>query len=321
MKVALIGSNFSLKGYLPVIKKIKKLDLKIICSRHINSLQDKINIKGVIYEQNWKNIFKKKIDLIILAVPPKVQEKILIYNIKYKKKIFFEKPIASNANKSKKIINLLKKNNIKSEINLTYLNHELFHKVRSIIQNNSLGSLIKYNIKWCVVSYDFSNKIESWKTDESQGGGIKNIFMTHILSYCRYLFGKYKIQKFKVKKTKFFNNNFKNYILLNLLHQNSVKGKIVLFTKKKGKQFHLIKINFLKGNIKLLTNSRDWTNDFILEVNKNKKKTIYKSKKNNKFDDGRCYQIHYGLEKFINGSPSDNLNYCLDSEQKMKIFN
>ena len=35
VNVALIGSNFALKGYLPVIKKIKQLDLKIICSRNI----------------------------------------------------------------------------------------------------------------------------------------------------------------------------------------------------------------------------------------------------------------------------------------------
>jgi len=79
MNVALIGSNFALRGYLPVIKKINKLNLKIVCSRNIKKNQ-KINIKGVILENNWKNIFKHNIDLIILAVPPKIQEKILLYN-------------------------------------------------------------------------------------------------------------------------------------------------------------------------------------------------------------------------------------------------
>ena len=320
MKVALIGSNFSLKGYLPVIKKLKKLDLKIICSRHIHDIKKNIDIKNITYEANWKNIFKKNIDLIILAVPPKIQEKILMYNMKYKKRIFFEKPIASNASKSEVIYNLLKKNRIKSDLNLTYLNHKLFHKVKSIIQSNSLGSLINYSIKWSVVSYDFYNKIKSWKTDESCGGGIKNIFMTHILSYCEYFFGKYKIKKFTIKKTKFFDKNFKNYISIDLANENT-SGKILLFTKKTGNQSHLIKINFLKGSIKLFTNSKDWTKDFILEVKKNKKKTVYKLMKNNKFNDGRCFQIYYGLKNFIDGSNNNNLNYCLDAEKNMKIFN
>ncbi len=320
MKVALIGSNFSLKGYLPVIKKIKKLDLKIICSRKILNIKDDIKIKNIIYEKNWKNIFKEKIDLIILAVPPKVQEKILLYNIKYKKKIFFEKPISSNVNKSEKIFNLLKKNRIRSEINLTYLNHELFHKVKSIIQNNSLGPLINYDIRWSVVSYDFYNKVKSWKTDESKGGGIKNIFMTHILSYCRFLFGKYEIQRFKIKKKKFFKKNFKSYISLDLVNHNKLNGKILLFIKKRGYQSHLIKINFLNGNIKLFTNSKDWTKDFILEIKKNKKQKSYKMINNKKFDDGRCFQIHDGLKKFINGIKSNNLRYCLDSEKNMRIL-
>lgn len=43
LNVALIGSNFALKAYFPVLNKIKKLDLKIICSRNI--FKKKINFK------------------------------------------------------------------------------------------------------------------------------------------------------------------------------------------------------------------------------------------------------------------------------------
>ena len=35
MNVALVGSNFALRGYLPAIKNIKNLKLKILCSRNI----------------------------------------------------------------------------------------------------------------------------------------------------------------------------------------------------------------------------------------------------------------------------------------------
>ena len=87
LNVALIGSNFALKGYLPVIKKIKQLDLKIICSRNILKIKNKVDYsKTLNFESNWKKIFEKKIDLIICSVPPIIQEKILIYNLKHKKK-------------------------------------------------------------------------------------------------------------------------------------------------------------------------------------------------------------------------------------------
>ena len=80
MNVAIVGSNFALKGYLPAIKKIKNYKIKIICSRSINKHKNKINLKNLIFEKKWKNIFKKNIELIVLAVPPSIQEKILRYN-------------------------------------------------------------------------------------------------------------------------------------------------------------------------------------------------------------------------------------------------
>ena len=91
MNVALVGSNFALKGYLPVIKKIRQLKLKILCNRKISkSKQILSKLSGPIHEKNWKNIFINDIDLIILAVPPEVQNQILNYNLKFKKKFDYK---------------------------------------------------------------------------------------------------------------------------------------------------------------------------------------------------------------------------------------
>ena len=133
IKVAIVGSNFGLKCYLPVVKKINKLDLKVICSRNIDKIKKNLNdIKNFDCIDDWKEIFKKNIDILVCAVPPKVQEKILIYNLKFKKKIIFEKPISSNLKKSIKLVENLKKNKINCEVNLTYLFHPLFKKVKNI---------------------------------------------------------------------------------------------------------------------------------------------------------------------------------------------
>ena len=73
MNVALVGSNFALKGYLPVIKKIKQLKLRVICSRNISKKNLLSKLENITHESNWKKIFNDDIDLIILAVPPKIQ--------------------------------------------------------------------------------------------------------------------------------------------------------------------------------------------------------------------------------------------------------
>ena len=59
MNIALVGSNFGIKGYLPAINKIKSIKLKIICSRNIKKLKN-IDLSNVTAEK------KLKLKLILL---------------------------------------------------------------------------------------------------------------------------------------------------------------------------------------------------------------------------------------------------------------
>ena len=314
MNTAIVGSNFALKGYLPAIQKIKRYKLKIICSRKIHKIKSQIDIKNVIFENNWKKIFKKNIKLIILAVPPVTQEKILKYNLKFKKKIIFEKPISQNIERSKKIVKLLKKNKIKVSINLTYLNNSLFRKLRRIIKTKKLGEVKKYNIIWSFKSADYNNKVKTWKTDEKLGGGIKNIFLTHVLSYCEFLFGINQISNIQIKCSKFKGLNYKNHISFNIKNEKNINGKISIFNKKKGDQFHKINIIFEKGNILLFTKSKDWTKYFKLTVQKINKKPLEIMSSNN-FQDGRSAEIYFMLKEFLKKQNYTKLNYCLNAEK------
>tara|TARA_B100000686_G_C16772238_1_gene965954 strand:- start:387 stop:1373 length:987 start_codon:yes stop_codon:yes gene_type:complete len=324
LNVALIGSNFALKGYLPVIKKIKQLDLKTICSRNILKIKNKINYsKTLNFENNWKKVFKKKIDLIICSVPPIIQEKILIYNLNYKKKIIFEKPISTKYLKSKLITKKILRKKIPSQINLIFLNHPLFVKAKNLIYKKKLGKVQNYKIKWSFVSQDFNKRLKSWKTDETKGGGIKNIFLTHILSYCEYLFGKNKLTNFKVSKVNFKNLEYKNKIYCELENLNSIKGKINIFTKKIGLQNHYIKIIFEKGYLELSTISKDWTKNFKLKIyNKIKNKVSYERLSNKqKYLDGRSNQIHLLFAKFLKKSNYSHIIYCLNAEKIINKIN
>tara|TARA_B100000683_G_C12449948_1_gene539695 strand:+ start:559 stop:1527 length:969 start_codon:yes stop_codon:yes gene_type:complete len=316
MNVAIIGSNFALKGYLPAIKKITNFKLKTICSRNIKKIkQNEIENKNITLEKNWKKVFNRNIDLVILAVPPVLQEKILFYNLKYKKKIIFEKPITHNYLKSKKIIELMKSKKIQSSINLTYVNHELFRKIKIIINNKNLGKVTNYKITWNFKSQDFNQRIKTWKTDEKKGGGIKNIFLTHLFSYCEFLFGTNQIINTKVKYQRFKGINYKKFISIKTKNPKNVNGKLLLYNKKKGHQNHNILVQFEKGHIQLFTKSKDWTKDFVLIIrNKNKNKTT-KFISSNNFKDGRSKQIYTMLKDFIKIKNYNKIDYCLNAEK------
>ena len=322
MNIALVGSNFGIKGYLPAINKIKSIKLKIICSRNIKKLKN-IDLSNVTAETDWKKIFKRNIKLIILAVPPKLQEKIIAYNLKYKKKIILEKPISSSYFKSKKLVDQIKKKKIKVEVNLTYLNHDLFKKLKYLIDEKKLGSINSFKISWNFVSYDLNQKIKSWKTDEKQGGGIKNIFLTHIFSYCQFFFGELSVKDIVIKNINFKGLKFKNQISFGIIGQKCSNGKVLIGTKERGPQSHKIEIKFENGDVQLFTKSKDWTKGFVLNINnkKNNKITNYKSMNNILFNDGRSQQIYAMIKSFLKKPNYKNLDYCLNSEKINKALN
>ena len=146
-----------------------------------------------------------------------------------------------------------------------------------------------------IKSIDFNKKIKTWKTIERQGGGIKNIFLTHVLSYCEHFFGSNRLNSVEIKYSRFKGIEYKRYISLKISNPNDIKGKVTVFNKN-GLQNHNIKISFEKGNIQLFTKSKDWTKDFILKVQTKNK--ITKIKSINNFEDGRSTQIYNMLKKF-----------------------
>jgi predicted dehydrogenase len=312
--IAIIGSNFGINGYLPAIKKNKNYKTTLICCKSNETffkLKKKFN--KIKISKNWKDAFNKNIDIIICSTVPNIQEKIINYNFKKKKKIIFEKPISNNYKKSYLILKKLIKNKIKSEINLTFLNHNLFIALKKIINSNKLGVIKNIYIDWNLKNYSLIKKKYSWKIDSKQGGGAKNIYLIHIFTYCYFLFNSFQIIKKKTKTIKIFKKNIITNINLEIKINNNIKGNINLNCLGKKHQIHKIIILFSKGSIRLINNSKDWTKNFKLTIyNNNHKKTILDK---NNYNDGRSKQISNLLRSFAEDNNYINLKRCVDAER------
>ena len=154
----------------------------------------------------------------------------------------------------------------------------------------------------------------SWKIDQKLGGGIKNIYLIHVLSYCYFFFNDFKVVKKKVKTVKLFNKKIITNVNLEIKTHANVSGNINLNCLGKKHQIHKIMILFTKGSIKLINNSKDWTKNFKLVIynKKNLQKKII-SEKNN-YIDGRSKQISNLLSSFKSNNKYINLKRCVNSE-------
>ena len=312
--IAIIGSNFGVNGYLPAIKKNKNYKAALICCKSNKSFfKLKKKFKRIKISKSWKDAFDKKIDIIICSTTPKIQEKIINYNFKKKKNIIFEKPISNNYKKSLIILNKLIKKNIKSQINLTFLNHNLFITLKKFLNNNKLGKVKKIAIDWSLKNNSLLKNKYSSKIDSTQGGGINNIYLVHIFTYCYFLFNNFKIIKKKIKTIKLFNKKIITNINLKIEISNKVYGHIKLNALGKKHQIHKIVILFSGGYLKLINNSRDWTKNFKLIIYNKKYKRVFLDK--NDYIDGRSKQISNLLKKFTLDNNYINLKRCVKAER------
>jgi len=312
--VAIIGSNFGISGYLPALKKNKNYKIVLICCRSDESLTKlKKKFTKIKISKNWKDAFNKNIDLIICSTIPKVQDKIINYNFKIKKSIIFEKPISNSYQKSFLILKKLIKYKIKCEINLTFLYHNLFISLKKIIDSNKLGKVKKISIDWSLKNNSLLKKNYSWKIDSKQGGGIKNIYLIHILTYCYFLFNNFKIINKKLKTIKIFNKKIITHVNLRIQTNEKAKGSIKLNCLGKKHQVHKIKILFSKGSAILTNDSKDWTKNFKLTVYHKKQKKIILDK--NYYIDGRSKQISNLLKNFTKDNNYINLERCVNAER------
>ena len=258
-KICLIGLNYGKNVLIESIKQINSFNLVGVCGLKNRKTNKFLNYK---YYSSWRKMVKEiKPHVVIIAVPPLEQIKIIKFLLKNKIQFLCQKPLTNNYNDIKKFL-LLKKNfKKKNFIDLNFISIPSIIKFKKIIKKININSQTKIEVKWHFNPQ--SRKLKnSWKNNKNKLGGEINNFFFHLLSVLYFLF---EIRKFKLIKKK--NNIY--YFLLSIKNNNIN----VVFNPSNNK--NLISISLLdKKNIYILENkSKDYHNNFKIKKNK---KIIFK---------------------------------------------
>ena len=295
MKAGIIGTGHGLRVLFHAFH-LSKIEVHGISANNYENLE-KIKNKFSIAKaySHWLQLVSdKNITVVAIAVPPKYQSKIIEECIKNKKKIFSEKPLSIKYLESKRILNQLKNYNQHFIMDYIFPEHQLFKKYHSFTKNikgkNNFVEILFYN-----KSYVIKNNIKNWKTRNSLGGGIINLYLPHIIDYVIMFFG-------EIKKIEVINKNHSNSLSLSILLKKNIE-LLLKVNSNSSKQIHLINFNNGNRNIMLYNQGKDYAKNFKLKIEtKDKKKSkLFVDRKLNKFDkDARIYLSHTLINKFKN---------------------
>lgn len=248
------GSNFGYKSHFKSLLKLKKTKDNFIYSptAHIKlDLDKKFFIKK-------DQINKMKFDLISIATPPIVQNKICIQNVKKTKYFFLEKPLTENYKKSLKLFNIFKKNKTKFFLNFIFPKIVNFQIFNNLINKKKLT----YGLYvWKFKQGYFKNNRINWKMNSSQGGGLVNFYLIHVFYNLLFFVGEFKIKKVIFNKEKILKK-----ILVYVQVKNNLEIKIDVNIDS-NTNLHKILFSDKKNIYEMRNKSKDWVKNFNIYKN------------------------------------------------------
>jgi predicted dehydrogenase len=187
----IIGGGFGMYGYLPAIAslpnpKIIILDksLKFIQSREeLNPYLSLLDIKTT---ASLVDLLEQASSLVI-AVPPKVQEELLIRIEKSKihrlKFLLLEKPVASTPKRAIYALNRAISISDSVRIGYSFLNTGWAKNIRTI---NFSKNAVNFSITWNFMAHHI-NFSDSWKGSHQSGGGALRFYGIQLIAFARSL--------------------------------------------------------------------------------------------------------------------------------------
>lgn len=272
-KFLIIGSNFSFNHY-EYLKNQKNSEIHI-CSPNIYK---KKFYKSCNLSKNYKKIITQhNFHTIVCCAKPNIQKDFinLILKKKYKCKfIMLEKPLSINVKKFYEFQSYCLINKIKFYLNFTYSNLSIFKKIHSILRSDK-NTKITFELN--IFHHFLKHKNSSWKNFISDGGGIINYYLVHIIFAFVKQSNQIKLDKINYSlKNKFLNEinlTFKNY-------NNEIL--IINFKLDSNLYTHKYFINSKRYNYIINTNSKNWYDRYFLKKFDKKdhliSETIYKEK-------------------------------------------
>lgn len=303
IKVGVIGSGFGLYGLLPAFNSTPSCEVVAICGQKTERLLNYCKSIGLkkIYT-NWQKMLKnEELDAIAVAVIPGVQYKIIKFAIDKGLNIFAEKPLAVNFTQAEELLNLARAGKIIHMIDFEFPEINEWKKVKEILVKKTFGDLEQISLNWDFLSHDIKNKIDSWKTNISQGGGALSYYFSHSLNYLEFFAGRIVSLKSLLSYSPESLNGGEVGVDLLLKFDKEVSGRAHLRCNSKGLNKHQL-IFYCREATIILENEGKITSNFNINVFKDGKREIVridKRKNINTEEDERVEVVKRLTTKFI----------------------
>jgi len=189
--VGVIGTSFGKLAHIPAFQKNSYASIGALCGRNLENTEEVARNFEIpkIYTDYKELLENDEIDIVTVAVPPRLHCSIVLNALQKKKHVLCEKPFGVGVKEAREMASSASDAGVKHWVSHQMRFHRNFMTVKNIIASGDIGRVLHVNL-----SYSTSNRLDpivpwDWWSDSRQGGGQLNAIGSHMIDLLRWWIG------------------------------------------------------------------------------------------------------------------------------------
>jgi predicted dehydrogenase len=191
IRVGIVGCNYGRTVLLPAFRTDPRCEVVALAGsdamRTAQLARDANVPRGL---GDWRTLVDDpSIDAVAIAVPPDLQPDVAIRALDRGKRVFVEKPLATDPARARTVLEHARVAGRPGMIDFNFPELATWQRSRAILAAGEIGRLRHVVVTWNVENQATRQRLKSWKTSGDDGGGLLGNFVSHCFYYLEWLCG------------------------------------------------------------------------------------------------------------------------------------
>lgn len=187
LRVGIAGLGYGAAVHYPAFRAMPDVEVVAIAGRNperVASVAGQLGVSGCC---SVEELLSHRLDIVTLALPPDQVDKAATLALNAGVSVLCEKPLGVGGSAAAALANAAAGKT--TAVDFIFGELSVFQALKKIVDEKRYGKVKHVSLSWLTESWANRNRVWSWKTDATQGGGVISILGSHVFYLAEWLFG------------------------------------------------------------------------------------------------------------------------------------
>ncbi|MBV6470239.1 MAG: Myo-inositol 2-dehydrogenase [Nitrospirae bacterium] len=189
--VGIVGTGFGAQVHLPAFRRLSAVTVAGIAGQDRDKTARVAQAQGVPTAYgSWQALIDdKKIEAVVIAVPPRFHCEMVLRALEAGKHVLCEKPFGVDPVEAASMLEKARHSDLVCMVDYQFRMAPERIRLKELLEAGAIGRVRRVTVEWTVRGRAAGNRAWSWQFDPTVGGGVLFAFGSHVVDYLQWLMG------------------------------------------------------------------------------------------------------------------------------------